>query len=125
VGGGLGLGLEPRRWADLLSADPAQPTLQAFSAALLLDPTAPCRHERSYLAILSRYAGIEEAGVTLEAALAALRALQREPGPVAFAEREAAALSRAWSSASEEVRLAVLGELDVRRTPEFAGFLWD
>jgi hypothetical protein len=121
--GALGLGVDPERWIDLLRPGAAQATLDALTAALLLD-TSVCATERSFLRILEHLRQADEREIALDMALAVLAALQLDDGPVTMGDAEVAALEQGWRGASDAVRLLFVSDVDFRQHPPLVDFLW-
>jgi hypothetical protein len=122
--GALGLGLDQAHWKDLLRPGAAQATLDALTAALLLDDTSLRTKERSFLRILEFLVQRNEPQISLDMALAVLTALQLDEAPLTVGEMEVLALERGWRGASDAVRLSFIADLDFGRHPLLIDFLW-
>lgn len=122
--GALGLGLDPTCWSDLLRPGTAHATLDAFTAALILDSAAPRKRERSFLVLIEQIADRDAAEVSLDIALAAIAAVQLDEGPLAIESAERSALEAAWRSSTDPVRLSFVARVDFSRSPQLVDFLW-
>jgi hypothetical protein len=123
--GALGLKLDPSRWSDLLRPGAPQATLDALTAALVLDDTPHRRPTRSFVKILADLRPRGDAEISLDMATAVMAALQIKGIELDLGSREREVLDDSWTSSTDPVRLAFVNRLDFRRDPELVEFLWD
>ncbi len=123
LAGALALGLDEHRWSDLLRPGLAQATLDALTAALLIDSARRAR-SASFLDLLERLQARDPAEISLDMALAVVAALQADEPELVIDREELDVLRRSWLASSDAVRLRFLGTVDFGRNPLLIDFLW-
>ena len=121
--GALALRLSRERWQDLLRAGAPPATLDALTAALVMFGQ-DARQERSFVKLLHNVGLDKETPISLEMALASIKAQQIDPTPLVLGSDELAVLDGAWAAATDEDKLRFVSDVDVGRHPPLMDFLW-
>jgi hypothetical protein len=124
LAGALALGLDEDRWQDLLRPGTAQVTLDALSAALVLDGWSSFSRRHSFLDVLKRLQERGAVEISLEMTLAVIRALQVDDDPLVLGDEELIVLHRSWRSSTDALQLGFVTAVDFRRDQLLVEFLW-
>ncbi|HZY27855.1 MAG TPA: hypothetical protein VFE49_06320 [Jiangellaceae bacterium] len=120
--GALGMGLEPRWWANLLSPGAPAATLEALVEALVLPRRDRSLQDQPVLDVLDYLKDGDVQDISLDMIISVVAALQTSGRELNVRERELAILSSAWQVATDASRLLFLATIEPH--PAFASFLW-
>jgi len=120
--GALGMGLEPRWWANLLSPGAPAATLEALVEALVLPRRDRSLQDQPVLDVLDYLKDGDDQDISLDMIISVVAALQTSGRELNVRERELALLSSAWRVATDASRLLFLSTIVPH--PAFASFLW-
>lgn len=121
--GALGMGLEPKWWANLLTPGAPAATLEALVEALVLPRTDRTLQDKPVMEVLDYIKDGDVEDISLDMIMSVVGALQVSGRALNIRDRELAIMGNAWQVATDTSRLSFLDVIEPH--PAFASFLWE